>query len=100
MAYKITKPKTAIKQRVKGKEYFRVSLRPSIRRARAGYLPEKKGVRFLVQRIDGVSRLKSALFRTDRFTRKEALAKAWKYKKKVGKYHPRLVAGRRPIRAR
>jgi len=98
MAYKIRKPR-AVKQVVKGKEYWRVPLRPAIRRARAGYLPERKGIRFLVQRVDSVSRLKSALFRTDRYSKEEALKKGRKYRQKIAKYEPRLVKGLPPKRA-
>lgn len=71
------------KQKVKGKSYWRIRLRKPIPQAKTGYMPEKKGVKFLVQRVDGVSRPQAVLIRADRFTKAEATAKAKKYRKKI-----------------
>jgi hypothetical protein len=71
------------KQKVKGKSYWRIRLRKPISKARAGYMPEKKGVKFLVQRVDSISRPQAVLIRADKFTKKEAKAKARRYRKKI-----------------
>jgi len=71
------------KQKVKGKSYWRIRLRKPIPKAKAGYMPEKKGVKFLVQRVDSVSRPQAVLIRTDKFTKTEAIKKAKRYRKKI-----------------
>ena len=78
------------KQKVKGKSYWRIRLRKPVPQAKAGYLPEKKGVKFLVQRVDGVSRPQAVLIRADKFTKAEAKKKAQGYRKKIKKYSPEL----------
>jgi hypothetical protein len=71
------------KQKVKGKSYWRVRLRTPIPHEKAGYMPEREGVRFLVQRTDGTSKAQAVLIRSDKFTKKQAEAKARKYRKKL-----------------
>ena len=78
------------KQKVKGKSYWRVRLREPMAEARAGYLPEKKGVKFLVQRVDGVTRPQAVLIRADKFTKAEAKKKAKGYRAKLKKENPEL----------
>ena len=71
------------KQKVKGHSYWRIRLREPMPEAKSGYMPEHKGVKFLVQRVDGVSRPQAVLIRSDKFTKAQAKAKARRYRKKI-----------------